>query len=887
MSPNRTNHMNKKKSPNIQSPLCLPLDSDMTTIESVGGKGHSLAQLRSFNIPVPRGFFLTTTAYRQFIKTNRLQAKITRIISRINGEDTGSMEQAKTDIQALFKAGIVSGEFENTLESAYEELGKDEETVVPLSVAVRSSATAEDLPGMSFAGQQDTYLNITGPDALQAAVRNCWASLWTTRAISYRELMGIDHLAVSMGVVVQKMIPAHVAGIAFTANPATGNRSEMLINASYGLGEAIVGGHVTPDTYLVDRHDGRIIESMIGSKETMIVSVGGQGIRTREVPEEQRQSKSLSLDMIQALIDVCKTIEQYFKIPQDIEWAHDGNRLWILQSRPITNLPARPPVEVQWTSPRPNARLIRRQVVEHMPGPLSPLFDALYLRQGLDRSINAFMKEFGVELEFGDFLHLPFFVTVNGYAYTCIDFKFNWQIIPKTIQCYIKMLPPLLRRAVARWQDEKLPAYTGVIEKWKSLHTSGASDDRLWSGINALNTADAYYWFEVSIIIGLSKVTDNLLNVFLLKFGRKQGLTSGLFLRGFPSKTLETQIDLEDIAGILRTSPGLRELVEQTPASRLMDALKKHPKAESALERIQTHIETYGHQIYSLDFAEPTQGEDPIPLLLSLKALVKNPMDSSIRHARMAGQRDDLVEKTARSFDPFKRWCFRKLLRWAGKYAPYREEALFYVGAAWPTLRRFAGELGQRMVKDGSIESPNDIYYLLPDEVKSALAARKAGRGLPEFKQIVRERRMLREGQKRFSPPPKIPDIPFKFGFLNLSMFETSISDKDESGNLKGFAVSPGHITAPAIIIRSPAEFEKMRPGTILVCPTTTPAWTPLFSQAKGLITEIGSILAHGSIVAREYGIPAVMGLEKATQRITDGQVITVDGNKGVVRIIG
>lgn len=871
---------------NSQSPLYLPLGSKNTTVALVGGKGHSLAQLVNLNLPVPQGFHLTTTAYGQFVKANNLQAEMMHFIKQIKPEEMGTMEQAAAGIQTLFAAGTIPIEIVEALQWAYGELGDGETAHDPTSVAVRSSATAEDLPEMSFAGQQDTYLNVSGEAALQTAVLDCWASLWTARAISYRERMGIDHRLVAMGVVVQRMIPADVSGILFTANPTTGNRSEMVINASYGLGEAVVGGHITPDTYVVDRHTGNTKKSIIGGKENMMVSADEKGIVTKNTPEAQRRSKALSADMIQTLVDAGKSIEQHFEAPQDIEWAFAHNRHWILQSRPITNLPATPLTGVKWEPPRPGARLIRRQVVEHMPGPLSPLFDELYLRRGLHKSMDAFMENFGVALDLGQFLHLPFFVTVNGYAYSSIDFKFGWKIIPKIIRIYAKMLPQLLNNAIPRWQDDKLPAYLAVIDHWKELDLAGATDEQLWSGIQALTVADAFYWFEASVILGLSKVTDNLLNGFLVKLGEGRGLTSGLFLRGFPSKTLEAQVHLENIARQLRAFPDLRKLVSDTPASQLLDAFKTAPGAEEAIEGIQAYFEKYGHRIYTLDFVEPTQGEDTLPILVGLKALVQNPVDSAKRQAILAQERDDLAETTAKSFGQLKRWCFRKLLGWARKYGPYREEALFYIGAAWPTLRRLAHELGQRLVAGKSLQATEDIYYLRPDEVESVLAARGAKQALPDFKQLTRNRRALREARKQLNPPAKIPHVPFKFGPINMSIFETQKLNEDEFGNLKGFSVSPGKITAPATIILSPSDFEKMKPGTILVCPTTTPAWTPLFSQAKGLVTEIGSILAHGSIVAREYGIPAVMGLGNATQKIKDGQMITVDGNAGVVRIV-
>jgi len=845
-----------------------------------------LAQLMNINVPVPQGFHLTTTAYRQFVKANSLQTKIERIIGRIKQEDAGAIEEASADIQALFAGVPIPADIAGALKLAYAEMGGDEKADGPTVFAVRSSATAEDLPEMSFAGQHDSCLNVAGEDALQTAVLACWASLWTARAIAYRARMGIDHRLVSMGVVVQRMIPADVSGILFTANPTTGSSSEMVINASFGLGEAIVGGHVTPDTYVIDRHTGSIKESIIGAKENMMVCAGKKGIAAQAIPEKKRSSKALSADMIQILVDASEVVEMHFGAPQDIEWAFYQNSHWILQSRPITNLPAVSLADVKWERPRSGDRLIRRQVVEHMPGPLSPLFEDLYLRRGLEKSMNAFIADFGVDFDLGQMLRLPFFVTVNGFAYSNVAIQLRWKLVPKIIQVYGKMLPQLIRNAISRWQDDGLPAYLAVVDQWQRLDATRATDDQLWSGMQELTVADAFYWFEVSIILGLAKVTDYLLHRFLLKFGGKRGLTSGLFLRGFPSKTLRAQAELEVIAHEIRTSPEQRKLVAETPASQLLENLQaNHPAAGDVLQRIQDYFDKYGHQIYTLDFAEPTQGEYTMPILLSLKALVQNPVETAKQQAELARDRDDLAEKTAHSFGALKRWCFHKLLGYAQKYGPYREEALFYLGAAWPTLRRLAHELGQRLAFRETLQTSEDIFYLRRSEVDSALTAKAAGQALPDFRNQTQERRALREARKRLQPPAKIPDVPFKFGPINMSIFEAQKPLEDELGNLKGMAVSPGKVTAPATVILSPSDFQKMQPGTVLVCPTTTPAWTPLFSQARGLVTEIGGILTHGSIVAREYGIPAVMGVGQATQKINDGQIVTVDGNTGRVRI--
>jgi pyruvate,water dikinase len=313
----------------------------------------------------------------------------------------------------------------------------------------------------------------------------------------------------------------------------------------------------------------------------------------------------------------------------------------------------------------------------------------------------------------------------------------------------------------------------------------------------------------------------------------------------------------------------------------LLDGLASVPEGTATLAALRAYLDRYGHQIYTLDFAEPTQIDDPLPILLSLKAAVQQPgRDPAARRAELARERVRQVRATARSFGPLRRRLFRGFLHSAQRFGPYREAALFYVGAGWPTLRRLALELGRRLTVAGALDAADDVFFLESAEIAAGTAAP------PALARVARERRALREARKRLHPPPAVPpDYHFHLGPIDLAGRESQRREAAEGPLLRGFAVSPGRVTAPASVIRSPAEFGKMEAGTILVCPTTTPAWTPLFAQARGLVTEIGGVLAHGSIIAREYGIPAVMGAADATRRIAHGQQVTVDGDAGTVTL--
>jgi rifampicin phosphotransferase len=443
------------------------------------------------------------------------------------------------------------------------------------------------------------------------------------------------------------------------------------------------------------------------------------------------------------------------------------------------------------------------------------------------------------------------------------------------------------RDAIPYWRDEVLPAHLRTVERWKGLDLATAPDERLLDGIRELARSEAVYWGSTTIAIAVAKGSDMVLNRFLSIAVPRSGLSSALFLRGFPSKALEAEAELQAIAAQIRASDDLRELVRSTPAQRLLGALEANPGGKPVLERLRRYRERYGHQVYNLDFAEPTQAEDPMPVLLSLKAQVQQPgMEANARQAEMARERERLAEQTARSLDPVRRRLFLKILRRAQRLAPHREEALFYIGSAWPALRRLVLELGRRLVEAGSLSAPDDAFYLETGELQAASEVRAAGQDRPDLAKLGRERRDLREARKRLQPPAAVPPTArMKWGPVDISFAETQKRNVDEGPTLRGFSVSPGRVTAPASVMLSPADFDKMVPDRILVCPTTNPAWTPLFAQARGLVTDIGGVAAHDSIVAREYGIPAVMGTGVATRRIQSGDVISVDGGAGVVTL--
>lgn len=859
---------------------------EKSRIATAGGKGANLGELTAAGFPVPHGFVLTTVAYDEFVKTHNLQQQIVELARAVSADVPQSSEETSQKIKQLFVEADVPAEIVAAVTTAYQELGG-------MPVAVRSSATAEDLPTASFAGQQDTFLNVQGQDALLEAIKNCWASLWTARAITYRIRQGIDPEAVSLAVVVQEMIVAEAAGILFTANPLNGDRDQLVINATWGLGEAIVGGQVTPDTVVVDKATGAVISTEIASK-TMMTVLTARGTEEQVVPGDKRNRAVLEEQTAADLAQLGAKIEAHYQRPMDIEWAIAAEEIFITQARPITTLPPPPLKDVTWESPIPDSIWMRRQIVEHMPEPLSPLFADLYVAQGLAQSAGALFdmmtRVAGVEIRFDKFMPYGFATTINGFGYTTA----NYNVSPKMLMVYAR-LRRLLKQPELDWEGTVLPGYQAQIDRWGSLDLQTATDDQLLAGIRELSAADSAYWFGsmLNLIFSRSVDTlfDKLLKSFLVRSALpKPGLGSSAFLRGFDSRALDAQSYLESLAQTVSQSAGMRELVLKTPAADLLSTLANHPQGQPVLAGIHHYLGEYGHQFYNLDYVTPTQSEDPLPILLSFRELVKSPLeiDTRMRQEQMAAGREALVEQTAAALNPISRRLFRWAWKWTKRYAPYREEIMFYVGAAWPTVRKLAAELGARLTAADIIANPADIYYLNSGEIATAIKSQAEVLDVPNHEQTVQARRDLRDARMKLTPLPKVPEqSAIKMGPFRLKMLEPTPQEVVAQGaTLDGFPVSTGRVVAPASVIHDAADFDQMRPNTILVCTTTTPAWTPLLSQAAGLVTDVGGALAHGSIVAREYGIPAVMGTGVATKRIQSGMMLELDGDAGTVTLL-
>jgi pyruvate,water dikinase len=937
-------------------------------IAVAGGKAINLGEMTRAGLPVPAGFVITTTAYRTFVEANNLQSRILELAGAAQADDPIAIEHASQSIRHLFDQGTIPQPIAEAIRQAYHDLFKSaiRNPQSAIAVAVRSSATAEDLPGASFAGQQDTYLNVRGDAALLEAVKRCWASLWTARAMAYRARQtppvppappgarqlreggrggqGGDPAAVSLAVVVQQMTPADAAGILFTANPTTGARDEMVINAGWGLGEAIVGGRVTPDLIVAEKETGKIRAITIAEKAVMTVpTVDG----TTELPviEALQRRRVLNDAQVKQLVKLGRDIERLYDVPQDIEWAMAGGQFAILQTRPITALPEPPtlwpvsdratptlwpvsdratptlwPVSdrATWELPDPKGKYMRGSIVEFLPDPLSPLFAGL-ITDSVSRATNQLMAELtGIENGFPEDL----LTTINGYAYYNFGIT-NRQMLQMIIQA-IRIVPEMLLGGERRWREQARPRYAETVERWSAKPLSDLTATELLTGVKEIvDRAAEHYSTLQSGIIPASTTSEILFTVFYDRLVKRAGdPPAPTFLLGYDSTPIRAEKSLFDLAMWCRSRPTLAEALVNTPTDQLVALLVARrgagePGSAGAGEpyadwqewqnRFQAHLDRFGHTIYDLDFARPVPADDPAPLLDTLKFYIQGKgANPHARQQELANRREQATQAILARLSGLRRTmslkatCFEKLLAWAQTNAPVREDGIADMGLGWPLARRMLFELGDRLVKAGAIEQPDDVFWLEVDELQGATEALDAGQIADRRSQIanrlryairdtrgaIRQRKAIWQARKRVTPPPALPEHEgARFLGIDFTRWLPARASQPTGDTLEGVGASPGQVTAPACVVHGPEDFGRMKPGDVLVAGITTPAWTPLFALASAIVTDVGGPLSHSSIVAREYGIPAVLGTGMATKRIHSGQWIRVDGEAGTVTL--
>ncbi len=850
------------------------------------------------DLPVPPGFCVTTPAYRRVVG-ERLSGSLTALTGTGEIAEGEAAERARE----IVLAAPVPDDLADAITARYRTLGDD----VP--VAVRSSATAEDLPGASFAGQQDTYLNVVGTAAVLDATRRCWASLWTERAVSYRTTQGIDHAEVSLAVVVQLMIDADVAGVMFTANPVTGNRRQLVVDASPGLGESVVSGSVNPDRFVLDAGTGATVEVTVGDKRTAVRSVAGGGTRTVEA--DGSAEPCLSPAQLRSLGTLAEAVAAVYDSPQDTEWAIDPDgKAWLTQARAITTLYPVP------ESPAAGDRVfLCASLAQGLTRPITPMGRAAFRLIGTSvatlagqppadryrgpsgfadagqrifvditpilrhpRARRVAVRVAGVmEARTKAVLqHLeddPRFApdeTTTGRAWPALARIFAHTRAP------VRLVHALISPTSALRRVDRIDR--AVHDRWR-IPASATPADRLDAVEERLGT-DTFLVMPTVFPYAAAGLLSIAVAQRLAPAGQDP-VDFAEVRRGLPHNvTTEMDLDLWRLASRIGADPVAASTLTSLSAPAAAQAYAQGALPAVIQDGLAGFLTTYGHRaVAEIDLGMPRWRDDPTHLLgvlanyLQLDDPDLAPERQFADGARIAEAAiDRIVASTRRSgpAGPLRAALVGLALDRARALIGLRERPkslwVYALAAARAELQR----VGQAAVDAGAIADRDDIFFLDLPQARRSLA------GVDHRVEVQQNRESYAVELRR----RHIPRVLLTDGTEPETMVRSDVPD----GALVGSAASVGVVSGPARVVLDPAG-AYLEPGEILIAPSTDPGWTPLFLTAAGLVMEMGGSMSHGAVVAREYGLPAVVGVPDATSRISTGDWVTVDGAAGSVLV--
>ncbi|HTW92644.1 MAG TPA: PEP/pyruvate-binding domain-containing protein [bacterium] len=850
---------------------------------SVGAKALNLAALMRAGLPVPDGFCVTTEAYRAHLSQLPL----------------GEMRRERlAEIRELITTAELTKDAAAEIRAAFAGLHTPQ-------VAVRSSGTAEDLPGHSFAGLYDTYLRSTDADGCVELVKRCWASLWTERAFDYRAENGFDHGKTAMAVLVQKLVAADAAGVIFTADPVTGNPKHITVESCWGLGETLVSGKVTPDRFVITRDAEQVVDRSISTKsiETVLSPTGTSA--EQPVPPGRSDKPSISDEAAGQIARLALKVERLFGTPQDIEWALAGSNLFILQSRPITTIaPAKSWEDRQvWSN---------SNTAEVLPGVLTPLVWST-VGEHVGKLLGSVIGRLGIS--FGE---NPFIGEVAGRAYTNLN----------TFMGMVRRMPFANRMNQAQMfggQDlkpedrAKLEIGAGDMPDikvsplktllklpgfmlWMSRHGPGRGRKWVSAAVEAYEkkprpdvtrfsdkelSAKAVTTLAqlgaggeaLGYALGGMMFTSVLYDLCRRWFKDETGVNASRLLAGTGElQSANAGIELWRLARTAAMSPDVKSaILSQMTWSELRGQLEETTAGRDFLASWDRFMHRHGHHARGeMDMYNPRWREQPDYVLDVVRNYIRGEgkTDPEADQRRHAEERDRLRAKLlAITSNPVKRWVFSYVVRKAQLSAAIRENVKDAGIRVFADTRELVVELGRRLTAHGVLAEADDIFFLRFEEIEPVVSG-KAGF---DVRGRVTERRAEYKWNLALTPPAII------VGRYDPDKHKPDTVDA--SAELKGLAVSPGIVTGPARVVLL-AGTEQVLPGEILVAPFTDPGWTPYFIPAAGIVMDQGGLLSHGSIVAREYGIPAVVNVGPATKLIKTGQMIQVDGDNGRVRIL-
>jgi pyruvate,water dikinase len=821
-------------------------DPAATSVATSGGKGASLAKLFQGGFRVPPGVIVPAAAYSAFLDADG------GMRGRIDALDYSNAEWLRGQCAGLRKAMTalpLPADVERELREAVKPLLADG------AVAVRSSSTMEDLAGAAFAGQHDTYLGIRDADGVVDAVRRCFASLWEDRAAHYRHSRGFDPARATMAVVVQALVRSEVAGVAFSMNPITGALGEIVVNASYGLGETVVSGAGDVDQFVLDKASGAVRERSIGEKQHTIVAAD-DGTRELEVDESKRNAPSLDDQQLDELRTLLVRVEKFYAFPQDVEWAFAGGALYLLQSRPVTKFPAR------WT---------RGESAERFPNVVTPLtWD--FVLAGFHESLAHSLGIMGLPPFEGHWFDL-----FDNYVYgneTAVKLFTSGQQVAFDSLDSLRALLPVVRERY-QWVVQLPVAWARDLD-WYLLTLGGLAsknlgpltEEELWQHIKAIDAVGRRYFLpNIAISITHGILHRMLFQMVTLLTNAQEGPAFYDALTCFcETKTSVVNNDLLRLAQHVRRTPPLRDLLARMNRRKFWKEgkLRAFPDFAEELERF---LDNHGHREVDFDTYVPTWSGQPWVVLENIRLMLERDelTDGAAREIALRERQQNAERRLAELVPEDLRYFALELVRLARAYTSLDDLEHYETTRLSVPFRRAIVELGRRFVDGRVLAAAEDVFFLrratIDGLIDATVAATEAAAEAVKAKEAYEENR---ERTPAFA-------------------LDSADAVPPAEGDLRGMPGSPGVAEGMVFRLHGVEDFGRFPSGSVLVARTTNPAWTPLFHSSVAVITESGGPLSHGAVTAREVGIPAVMSVRGALSTLKDGERVRVNGTNGTV----
>jgi len=853
---------------------------DQTQVAVVGGKGANLGEIsRIEGLRVPAGFCVTTDAFQRIMaEALSIDDRLDRL-SRLQPDDREAIRALSAEVRRTIEGIAIPDDLAAAITRPLARLGEH------AAYAVRSSATAEDLPTASFAGQQDTYLNVVGPRAIVQHVSRCWASLFTERAVTYRLRNGLDHRKVQMAVVVQQMVFPQAAGILFTADPVTGNRKVASVEASFGLGEALVSGLVNVDVYKV--RDGGVVARAVAAKQLVIHAAPAGGTQQQAIEPERREQPALTDAQVVRLAQLGRRIEAHFGRPQDIEWCLVDDEFQIVQSRPITTL-----FPIPEAGDQENHVYVSVGHQQMMTDPMKPLGLSFW-----QLTTRAPMSEAGGRL-FVDVTRMlaspagrASFMGMLGRSDPLIGDAIRTVLdrgdfIPSIPDDGPGGTPPPV---VPPAPSEIDPAIVGeLIGRAQASLAAARRDIRTKSGSELLDfiLADIQELQRLlfdpqslpAIMAGMEATwwLNDQLQAWL---GEKNAADT--LAQSVPNNvTSEMGLALLDVADVIRPYPEVVAFLEEVEDESFLDELAGLTGGPEARDAIRAFLDTYGMRcVGEIDITRPRWSERPTTLVPMILGNVKN-FEPGAGARRFEQGRQEALKKQQEVLERLrvlpdgeqKADEAKRMIDRVRAFAGYREYPKYTWVSRYFVYKQALMKEAERLVQARVLREQEDIFYLRFEELRDVVRTRQVD------DQLIHQRKEAFRSYQALTPPRVLTSD----GECIAGAYRR---DDVPAGALIGLPVSAGTVEGRARVILDMAQAD-LEAGDILVTAFTDPSWTPLFVAIKGLVTEVGGLMTHGAVIAREYGLPAVVGVEHATRLIRDGQRIRVHGTDGYVEIL-